>query len=79
MHVDGVNEAKPSHVSLEIGSRYLCRIPLLVYDGSPGLILGKIYIYEGDCKFSYVEDRTKVYKLKPELIDKHLQKIIEKK
>lgn len=79
MHDKNDSDMKPSHVSLEIGARYLCRIPLMDYDGSPGLILGKIYLYEGDGTFSYTEDRTKVYKMTPKLIDKHLQKIIEKK
>lgn len=74
MHAEEVN-----NVSLEIGAIYRCRKPLLDCGGVPGLILGKTYIYEGDCTFSYGDDRTKMYKLTPQLIKTHLQKIIEKK
>lgn len=74
-NIEGAGDYTP----LEIGAIYLCRKQLLDRDGKHGLILGKTYIYEGGYKFSYVEDRTKVYKLTQQVIDKHLRKIIEKK
>lgn len=71
--------SKTVHPYLEVGDRYLCQKPLLDHDGMPGLILGKIYRYEGNWKFSREDDTSKVYTLTPKVVIAHLQKIIEKK